>query len=153
MCPAITDRGCTRIGPKDFKRPAGLTRLPINVYGGMTGHPAYADTAVEDGAGLAASTYTSHLNQFADAAGATVEFQYTGQTTAPDQAEHVAEVRSAPLGRQLEYAMKQSNNMLFEMFGREAALAAGTAPDFTGSTRATMATLDQLGVDTAASFR
>lgn len=121
---------------------------PLNVYGGLTGHPAYSDTAVEDGASLAAGTYTSHLNQLADAAGAAVEFQYTGQTTAPDQAEQVAEVRSAPLGQQLEYAMKQSNNMLFEMFGREAAIAAGTAPDFTGSTQATMATLDQLGVDT-----
>ncbi|GAA4478886.1 D-alanyl-D-alanine carboxypeptidase [Enteractinococcus fodinae] len=121
---------------------------PLNVYGGLTGHPAYADTAVEDGAGLAASTYTSHLNQLADAAGATVEFQYTGQTSVPDEAEQVAEVRSAPLGRQLEYAMKQSNNMLFEMFGREAAIAAGSTPDFTGSTQATVATLDQLGIDT-----
>lgn len=121
---------------------------PINVYGGLTGHPAYSDTAVEDGAGLAATTYTSHLNALADAAGAAVEFQYTGQTTSPDEAEHVAEVPSAPLGQQLEYAMKQSNNMLFEMFGREAAIAAGTTPDFTGSTQATMTTLDQLGLNT-----
>ena len=64
------------------------------------------------------------------------------------EAEQIAEVRSATLGRQLEYAMKESNNMLFEMFGREAALAAGTSPDFTGSTQATVATLAEQGIGT-----
>lgn len=121
---------------------------PINIYGGLTGHPAYADTPVEDGAALAAHTYISHLNELAGAAGAAVEFQYAGQTGQPIDADHVAEVRSAPLGRQLEYAMKQSNNMLFEMFGREAALAADASPDFTGSTQSTVATLDELGIAT-----
>ena len=121
---------------------------PLNTYGGLTGHPYYSDTAVEDGAALAASTYTQHLNELAAAAGASVEFRYTGHTTQPAEAERIAEVRSAPLGQQLEYAMKESNNMLFEMFGREAALAAGTTPDFTGSTQATVATLAERGMNT-----
>ena len=60
----------------------------------------------------------------------------------------MAAVRSAPLGQQLEYAMKESNNMLFEMFGREAALAAESSPDFTGATQATMATLAEHDVNT-----
>ena len=121
---------------------------PLNTYGGLTGHPYHSDTAVEDGAALAASTYTQHLNELAAAAGASVEFRYTGHMTQPVEAERIAEVRSAPLGQQLEYAMKESNNMLFEMFGREAALAAGTTPDFTGSTQATVATLAERGMNT-----
>lgn len=121
---------------------------PLNVYGGFTGHPAYSDTAVEDGAAVAAGTFTRHLNDLAAAAGAAVEFTYAGQTTQPSEAAQVAEVRSAPVGQQLEYAMKQSNNMLLEMFGREAALAAHASPDFAGSTQATMTTLGELGIDT-----
>src|SRR5690625_1728697 len=121
---------------------------PLNTYGGLEGHPSYSDTAVEDGAALAGNTYTYHLNELAAAAGASVEFQYAGQAAQPTQAEQVAEVRSAPLGQQLEYAMKHSNNMLFEMFGREAALAAQAAPDFTGSTESTIDTLNQLGINT-----
>ena len=121
---------------------------PLNTYGGFTGPPAYSDTAVEDGAALATSAFTQHLNQLAAAAGANVEFSYQGRATQPAEGEQVAEVRSATLGEQLEYAMKQSNNMLFEMFGREAALAAGTSPDFTGSTQTTMATINELGIDT-----
>ena len=121
---------------------------PLNTYGGFTGPPAYSDTAVEDGAALATSAFTQHLNQLAAAAGATVEFSYAGRTSQPAGGEQVADVRSATLGQQLEYAMKQSNNMLFEMFGREAALAANTSPDFAGSTQATMATMNELGLDT-----
>ena len=121
---------------------------PLNTYGGLTGHPAYSNTAVDDGAALAAGTFTQHLNDLAAAAGTPVQFQYTGHTTQPVGAEQVAAVRSAPLGQQLEYAMKESNNMLFEMFGREAALAAESSPDFTGATQATMATLAEHDVNT-----
>ena len=121
---------------------------PLNTYGGFTGPPAYSDTAVEDSAALATSAFTRHLNQLAAAAGATVEFHYDGHASQPAEGEQVAEVQSATLGQQLEYAMKQSNNMLFEMFGREAALAAGTSPDFTGSTQSTLATMNELGIDT-----
>src|SRR5699024_4253363 len=62
--------------------------------------------------------------------------------------EPVAEMRSAPLRQQLEYAMKQSNNMLLEIFGREAAIAAGNSADFDGSTATTIATVNELGIST-----
>lgn len=37
--------------------------------------------------------------------------------------------------------------MLFEMFGREAAIAAGATPDFTGATATTIRTLQDIGVN------
>lgn len=119
---------------------------PLNTYGGLDGHPSHSNTAVKDGAAVAASAFTNHLNELA--AETPIEFIYSGQAAQPADAEQVGEVRSATLGQQLEYAMKHSNNMLFEMFGREAALAAQAAPDFTGSTETTMATMTELGVQT-----
>lgn len=121
---------------------------PMNTFGGFYSNPVYDNTAVEDGAIHAGQAYAQKLTQLAEADGSDVEFSYAGQQTQPTEADPVAEVRSAPLGQQLEYAMKQSNNMLFEMFGREAAIEAGNTPDFAGSTATTMATVNELGIST-----
>ncbi|MGO1960077.1 MAG: D-alanyl-D-alanine carboxypeptidase, partial [Yaniella sp.] len=88
------------------------------------------------------------LTELAQADGLEIAFQYAGQRNQPTNVEPVAEVRSARLGQQLEYAMKQSNNMLFEIFGREAAIAAGNTPNFQGSTKTTIDTLHELGIST-----
>ena len=121
---------------------------PMNTYGGFISNPFYDKTAVEDGAVSAGGVFAQRLSELAQADGQAVEFQYAGQRSQPTQTELVAEVHSARLGQQLEYAMKQSNNMLFEIFGREAAIAAGNSPDFQGSTQTTMATLQELGIST-----
>lgn len=121
---------------------------PLNTYGGVTGPPEMAHTVVEDGAAYAAQTFAQHLSEQAAAEQSPVQFSYAGQAVAPQDSEPVATIRSATLGQQLTYAMKQSNNMLFEMFGREAALAAEQTPDFTGSTATTRATLETLGMTT-----
>lgn len=121
---------------------------PLNTFGGFYVNPTISDEAVDDGAQHAGSAYAGHLTELAAADGYQVEFSYAGQQAQPTQVEPIAEVRSARLEQQLEYAMKQSNNMLFEMFGREAALAAGNSPDFSGAETTMLTTMDHLGVAT-----
>ncbi|WP_022869998.1 D-alanyl-D-alanine carboxypeptidase/D-alanyl-D-alanine-endopeptidase [Yaniella halotolerans] len=121
---------------------------PMNTYGGFVSNPFYDRTAVEDGAVSTGGAYAQRLTELAQADGRQVEFRYAGQRSQPTQVEPIAQVHSARLGQQLEYAMKQSNNMLFEIFGREAALAAGNSPDFQGSTQTTMDAVQQLGIST-----
>lgn len=121
---------------------------PLNTYGGFYSDPSYDNTAVEDGADYAGGAFAQRLTDLAASDGFDIEFHYSGQLTQPSEVETAAKVRSAPLGQQLEFAMKQSNNMLLEMFGREAAITADNTPDFEGSTQTTMDTLDGLGVST-----
>lgn len=121
---------------------------PLNTWGGLVADPQYDNTAVEDGAAYATDVLARHLTDLAAADNRNIEFSYVGYKAAAPDTESVAQVRSATLGAQLEFAMKQSNNMLFEMFGREAALAAGAPADFTGSTQTTMSVVDDLGLDT-----
>ena len=121
---------------------------PMSTYGGFISNPFYDKTALEDGAVHAGGAYAQRLTELAQADGLEIEFQYAGQRNQPTNVDPVAEVRSARLGQQLEYAMKQSNNMLFEIFGREAAIAAGNTPDFQGSTKTTIDTLHELGIST-----
>lgn len=121
---------------------------PMNTYGGFYSNPFYDNTAVEDGALSTGGAYAQRLTEQAQADGMDVEFRYAGQRNQPTNAEPVAEVHSARLGQQLEYAMKQSNNMLFEIFGREAAIAAGNTPDFQGSTETTREAVHELGIST-----
>ena len=121
---------------------------PLNTYGGFYSDPSDDNTAVEDGADYAGGAFAQRLTDLAADDGLDIEFRYTGQLAQPNDVETAAEVRSAPLGQQLEFAMKQSNNMLLEMFGREAAIAADNPPNFAGSTETTMDTLDGLGVST-----
>ena len=120
---------------------------PLNTWGGFVTDPQLTSDAVADGAAYAGSAFAQRLTEAAAQAGYDVEFSNAGRTTQPSQSEPVASVRSATLGEQLQFAMKQSNNMLFEMFGREAALAAGANPDFTGSTATTINALQALGLD------
>src|SRR5699024_6538979 len=110
--------------------------------------PSNDNTAVEDGASYAGGAFAQRLTDLAAAEGFDIEFRYSGQLDQPSDVETAAEVRSAPLGQQLEFAMKQSNNMLLEMFGREAATPAYTTPNFQGSTNTAMYTLEGLGIST-----
>ncbi|NWN87444.1 MAG: D-alanyl-D-alanine carboxypeptidase [Micrococcaceae bacterium] len=121
---------------------------PMNTFGGFYVNPRTENTAVEDGAVHATAAYARHLTALAEADSMNIEFSYAGQQTRSNDLEAVATVRSAPLGQQLEYAMKQSNNMLFEMFGREAALAAGNSPDFDGTAATMQSTMGDLGIST-----
>lgn len=121
---------------------------PLNTYGGFYSNPLYDNTAVEDGAAHAGGAYAQQLTDLAQADGRDIEFSYAGQQTEPTNVEPLAEIRSAPLGQQLEYAMKQSNNMLLEIFGREAAIAADNPADFDGSTTTTIETVHELGIPT-----
>lgn len=119
---------------------------PINTWGGFVTDPQLNSDAVEDGAAYAGAVFAQRLTEAATEDGYDIEFTNAGRTTDPATTAPVASVQSATLGEQLEFAMKQSNNMLFEMFGREAAIAAETNPDFTGSTATTINTLQSLGV-------
>jgi len=120
---------------------------PLNTWGGFVTDPQLASEAVEDGAAYATAAFAQRLTEAAAQAGYDVEFSNAGRTTQPTETAPVASVQSATLGEQLRFAMKHSNNMLFEIFGREAALAAGATPDFTGSTATTITTLQELGLD------
>ena len=120
---------------------------PLNTWGGFVADPQLTSDAVADGAAYAGAAFAQRLTEAATQAGYDVEFSNAGRTMEPSGAEPVASVRSATLGEQLQFAMKQSNNMLFEMFGREAALAAEASPDFKGSTTTTLNTLQELGLN------
>ncbi len=120
---------------------------PLNTWGGFVTDPQLTGDAVEDGARYAGAAFTERLTEAAAAAGHDVEFSFSGPITERTETQPVASVKSATLGEQLQFAMKESNNMLFEMFGREAALAAGTTPDFTGSTATTINALRDLGLN------
>lgn len=123
---------------------------PINTWGGFVTNPAQETTAVEDGATYTGTAFANRLSETAAADGTSIVFTYAGRAAQTTTTEPVAQVRSAPFGQQLEFAMKESNNMLFEMFGREAALAADATPNFQGATDTTKATLEAFDFDTTA---
>ena len=76
------------------------------------------------------------------APGATVEL---GE--APDGAETLGSVRSAPVARLVEQALSQSDNLLADSLARHVALARGLPASFEGSAEAVPAALTDLGVD------
>ncbi len=65
---------------------------------------------------------------------------------APDDAEELAVVRSAPLSSLVERMLTDSDNDLAEALGRHTALAGGERADFEGLGRAMSAQLDDLGL-------
>ncbi|NEC14482.1 D-alanyl-D-alanine carboxypeptidase/D-alanyl-D-alanine-endopeptidase [Streptomyces sp. SID8014] len=68
------------------------------------------------------------------------------QATATDQAEELADVRSAPLSALVERMLTHSDNDIAEALARQTALAAGAEADFAGAERETRRALDRLGV-------
>lgn len=77
--------------------------------------------------------------------------EVTGQVRkgrAPNGAESIARVHSAPLEQIAEYMLVHSDNVLAESLGRLAAIASGQPGSFEGAERAIIGTLDELGVDT-----
>jgi D-alanyl-D-alanine carboxypeptidase/D-alanyl-D-alanine-endopeptidase (penicillin-binding protein 4) len=76
------------------------------------------------------------------APGAVVEL---GQ--APDGAQRLGAVRSAPVARLVEQALTQSDNLLAESLARHVALARDLPASFEGSARAVPAALADAGVD------
>lgn len=65
---------------------------------------------------------------------------------ASDDASELAEVQSATIGDQVEYALTHSDNTVAEALGRMVAVARGTAVTFPGAGRAVLAQLREDGI-------
>ncbi|MCM3820002.1 D-alanyl-D-alanine carboxypeptidase/D-alanyl-D-alanine endopeptidase [Streptomyces sp. DR3-1] len=68
------------------------------------------------------------------------------EAAATDQAEKLADVRSAPLSALVERMLTHSDNDIAEALARQTALAAGAKADFAGAERETRRALDRLGL-------
>lgn len=68
--------------------------------------------------------------------------------TAPDGATTVAAVESAPMREIVRYTTQTSDNTVAEVLGRLVATARGEAASFEGATRAVVAAVGALGLDT-----
>lgn len=69
--------------------------------------------------------------------------------TAPDGAALVADVQSAPMREIVRLTVQESDNTIAEVLGRLVARASGEATSFEGATRAVVAAVGRLGLDTA----
>jgi serine-type D-Ala-D-Ala carboxypeptidase/endopeptidase (penicillin-binding protein 4) len=67
--------------------------------------------------------------------------------TAPEGAEVLATVRSAPIARLVEQALSMSDNMLAEALARHVAIARGLPATFGGAAQAVTETLTEAGLD------
>jgi D-alanyl-D-alanine carboxypeptidase/D-alanyl-D-alanine-endopeptidase (penicillin-binding protein 4) len=83
----------------------------------------------------------------ADALGAPGATVVLGQ--APEGAETLGSVQSAPIARLVEQALSMSDNMLAEALARQVALARDLPASFEGSAQAVTDALDDAGVDLA----
>jgi serine-type D-Ala-D-Ala carboxypeptidase/endopeptidase (penicillin-binding protein 4) len=61
----------------------------------------------------------------------------------------IADVRSAPLAQVVQHVLEVSDNEGAEVLARQVAVAEGVPASFTGASRAVLAVLGRLGVDTA----
>ena len=68
--------------------------------------------------------------------------------TAPSGAAALADVESAPMRDIVAFTVQQSDNTIAEVLGRLVARARGDAPSFEGATRAVVAAVGALGLDT-----
>ncbi len=68
---------------------------------------------------------------------------------APDGAQTLGTVESAPVVRLVEQTLSLSDNMLAEALARQVALARGEAPSFEGAATAVSAALAEAGIDTS----
>lgn len=83
------------------------------------------------------------LQTFAQRLGATA----AGQTTAPQDAKVLGEVRSAPLTELVDNLLQISDNTLAEAVGRQTAIASGAPATFAGVAQTTLNVLAQNGFD------
>jgi D-alanyl-D-alanine carboxypeptidase/D-alanyl-D-alanine-endopeptidase (penicillin-binding protein 4) len=83
----------------------------------------------------------------ADALGAPGATVVLGE--APDGAEKLAEVRSAPISRLVEQALSMSDNVLAEALARQVALSRDLPASFEGAAEAVVGALADAGVDTS----
>lgn len=67
---------------------------------------------------------------------------------APEDADPIAQVESAPVSAIAKKLMVDSDNIVAEALGRQVAISAGEDPSFEGATRAVVAELDALGINT-----
>ena len=92
----------------------------------------------------AARTFAAALT----AAGIAVEGE-PARATAADGALQLAEVRSAPMARVVEYFLHSSDNAITEQVGRLVAIDAGLPGSFEGATGAVLGAVRAMGVDTS----
>ncbi|GAB3211314.1 hypothetical protein GCM10027294_33130 [Marinactinospora endophytica] len=89
----------------------------------------------------AAEAFARQLRRF----GVDVEGR-PAEERAPDQAEELASVDSAPISALVEMMMLRSDNNIAEALARQVAIARGEEPSFAGAATATHAVLEELGV-------
>lgn len=69
--------------------------------------------------------------------------------TAPDGANPLGEVRSAPMREIVRLTVQESDNTIAEVLGRLVAISSGDAASFDGATRSVLAAVGGLGLDTS----
>nr|WP_260399363.1 D-alanyl-D-alanine carboxypeptidase [Micrococcus flavus] len=128
---------------------------PLATYGGRA-TPGTGQDRLADPAASAARTFQAELAALADADGAAVEVAVREEIPATDAprervraAEPVAEVRSAPVGDQVEYLLAHSENQVAEALAHTAAAAAGLPATHAGAAALLEHEAAQIGVDTA----
>lgn len=128
---------------------------PLATYGGRA-RPGTGQDRVADPAAAAARAFQAELAALADADGAAVEVAVREEIPATDAprervraAEPVAEVRSAPVGDQVEYLLAHSENQVAEALAHTAAAAAGLPATHAGAAALLEREAAQIGVDTA----
>ncbi|WP_172191566.1 D-alanyl-D-alanine carboxypeptidase/D-alanyl-D-alanine endopeptidase [Actinomyces faecalis] len=122
-------------GNEAWVAPVQPLMVDVTSYGGATPYPQ--DPALE-----AAQAFAAALTQ----AGVTVEGDVT-RDRAPEGAEVVASVESAPLSEILAVSLKASDNAMTEVEGRVLAAATGHEASFTGATQAVLERLKADGFD------
>nr|WP_282447632.1 D-alanyl-D-alanine carboxypeptidase [Micrococcus sp. JXJ CY 30] len=128
---------------------------PLATYGGRA-RPGTGQDRVADPAAASARAFQAELAALADADGAAVEVAVREEIPATDAprervraAEPVAEVRSAPVGDQVEYLLAHSENQVAEALAHTAAAAAGLPATHAGAAALLEREAAQIGVDTA----
>lgn len=122
-------------------RPSGITgavaAIGLSSQRATPGHPGPADPASETAAafvvGLRAQGITAS--------------RVAGQVTAPAGAAVLGSVTSAPVSRQLDLALLESDDALTESLTRQAAFTKGAPPGFAATAASVRDTLAGLGVD------
>lgn len=132
---------------------------PLATYGGRAA-PGTGQDRLADPAASVARAFQAELDALAEAESETgeggVEVAVREQIPATDAprervlaAEPVAEVRSAPVGQQVEYLLAHSENQVAETLAHAAAAAAGRPATHAGAAVLLEQEAARLGVDTA----
>lgn len=126
-------------GDVDLSGGWAMPMAPIAVdIGQREGHRARSTDAAKD----AAQAFAKALRD----QGITVDGDIT-RAQAPEEAEQLGAVKSAELGRIVDYTLRHSENVLSETLGRMTAVGTDHEASFAGAGKAVLSVLKDLGLD------